>query len=72
MYKNYKIHLKTSSLFSKVETHDPPMLFDLEIDPSEKYNISEENPEIISEIFKIINFYKEKIVFGNDQLESRE
>ena len=46
-YKNYKLHLKTSSWFSKVETHDPPMLFDLEIDPSEKYNISEENPEKI-------------------------
>ena len=40
-YKNYKLHLKTSSWFSKVETHDPPMLFDLEIDPSEKYDISE-------------------------------
>ena len=71
-YKNYKLHLKTSSWFSKVETHDPPMLFDLEIDPSEKYNISEENPEIISEILKIINIHKEKIVFGNDQLEFRD
>ncbi|MDA0754354.1 MAG: sulfatase [Candidatus Marinimicrobia bacterium] len=71
-YKNYKLHLKTSSWFSKVETHDPPMLFDLEIDPSEKYNISEENPEKINEILKIINIHKEKIVFGNDQLKSRD
>ena len=71
-YKNYKLHLKTSSWFSKVETHDPPMLFDLEIDPSEKYDISEENPEKINEILKIINIHKEKIVFGNDQLESRD
>ena len=71
-YKNYKLHLKTSSWFSKVETHDPPMLFDLEIDPSEKYNISEENPEKINEILKIINLHKEKIIFGNDQLESRD
>ena len=70
-YKNYKLHLKTSSWFSKVETHDPPMLFDLEIDPAEKYNISDENPEMISEILKIINIHKEKIVFGNDQLQSR-
>ena len=71
-YKNYKLHLKTSSWFSKVETHDPPMLFDLDVDPSEKYNISEENPEKINEILKIINLHKEKIVFGNDQLESRD
>ena len=28
-YKNYKLHLKTSSWFSKVEKHDPVMLFDL-------------------------------------------
>ena len=48
------------------------MLFDLEIDPSEKYNISEENPEMIKEILKIINIHQEKIVFGNDQLESRD
>ena len=48
------------------------MLFDLEIDPSEKYNIFEENPEKINEILKIINLHKEKIIFGNDQLESRD
>ena len=39
---------------------------------SEKYDISEENPEKINEILKIINIHKEKIVFGNDQLESRD
>ena len=39
-----------------------------EIDPSEKYNISEENPEKINEILKIINLHKEKkYIFGNDQ-----
>ena len=48
------------------------MLFDLEIDPSEKYNISKENPEKINEILKIIDNHKEKIVFGKDQLESRD
>ena len=48
------------------------MLFDLDVDPSEKYNISEENPEKINEILKIINLHKEKIIFGNDQLESRD
>jgi arylsulfatase A-like enzyme len=71
-YKNYKLHLKTSSRFNKVETHDPPMLFDLEIDPSEKYNIAENNPEKVKEILKIINLHKEKIIFGEDQLKFRD
>jgi arylsulfatase A-like enzyme len=71
-YKNYKLHLKTSSGFNKVETHDPPMLFDLEIDPSEKYNIAENNPEKVKEILKIINLHKEKIIFGEDQLKFRD
>ena len=48
------------------------MLFDLDIDPSEKYNISEENPEKINEILKIVKIHKEKIVYGDDQLESRD
>jgi arylsulfatase A-like enzyme len=33
-----------------IEEHDPPLLFNIEEDPSEKYNKSEEFPEIITEI----------------------
>jgi arylsulfatase A len=36
-----------------IQEHDPPLLFNVEEDPSEKYDKSEEFPEIIDEIFAI-------------------
>jgi arylsulfatase A-like enzyme len=36
-----------------IEEHDPPLLFNVEEDPSEKYNKSEQYPEIIREILAV-------------------
>ena len=35
-------------------THDPPLLYNLNIDPSEKYDIAEDNPEILTGIKKVM------------------
>jgi arylsulfatase A-like enzyme len=37
----------------QTEKHDPPILFNVEVDPTEKYNLAEEHPEIIDEILAI-------------------
>ncbi len=37
----------------QTEKHDPPILFNVEVDPTEKYNLAEEQPEIIDEILAI-------------------
>jgi len=50
----YKIHFLTKSAYGGgAETmHDPPLLYHLGHDPSEKYDISKEHPEVIEDIRK--------------------
>lgn len=53
----WKAHFKTITRpygpDALTEKHDPPLLFNLEEDPSEKYDKAAEHPEILSEIHKI-------------------
>jgi arylsulfatase len=50
----WKAHFTTRSLYSKEQPapRNPPLLFNLENDPSEKYNLSEKHPAIIAEMKK--------------------
>ena len=49
---DWKIHYKTLNPYigEEARSHDPPLLYNLSIDPSEKYNITEQHPEIIEEL----------------------
>ena len=51
--------------------HDPPLLFHLDHDPSEKYNIAEDHPEIIEEIKQAIAEHQADMVARPDQLAAR-
>jgi arylsulfatase A len=48
----WKIHFKTLTPYVGEEavSHDPPLLFNLDIDPSEKVNLADEYPEIIEKL----------------------
>ena len=59
---NFKLHLKTTDWFKEPETHDPPLLFDLNIDPSEKFNISKDNPVKVEEILNLIKSHNSKLI----------
>jgi arylsulfatase A-like enzyme len=48
---------------------DPPLLYNLNVDPSEKYNIAGEYPEIIAEIKQILVDHKKGIEPVVNQLE---
>ncbi len=48
----------------KWEQHDPPLLFNIEEDPSEKYNIAEEHPEIIKEIKALVKKHQENLTIA--------
>ncbi len=70
---NYKAHFITQSGYEQNRTeHDPPLLFNLAEDPSEKYNIAEDHPEVIERIMKIVSDHNEHMVKGPDLLEARE
>lgn len=49
----YKAHFKTKTSYvgqKDAVVHDPPLLFHLGHDPSEKYNIAKQHPEIVAEL----------------------
>ena len=68
---NFKLHLKTSDWFKEPKTHDPPLLFNLNNDPSEKFNIAKDNPEKIQEILNLIEHHNSELIRGKDRLKDR-
>ncbi len=69
----YKAHFITRSAYGKDKEkyHDPPLLYNLEHDPSEKYNIAEDHPEVITEIRKEVALHLAGLRLGEDQLAKR-
>ncbi len=66
-YGRWKLHLVTNQPETGTRStvaHDPPLLFDVLLDPGEQYNIAAERPEVIQEILGLIEEHKE--TFGAD------
>jgi len=68
---DFKLHLKTTDWFKEPKKHNPPLLFNLNIDPSEKFNISSKNPEKVKEILELIKIHNLRLVRGKNQLDIR-
>ncbi len=60
-YGSYKAHFASRGWGSPTVVHDPPLLYNLHVDPSEKYDIAGENPGIIQEIIQLIEQHKATI-----------
>jgi arylsulfatase A-like enzyme len=69
----YKAHFITKPAYGKGEVvhHEVPLLYNLEHDPSEKYNIAENNPEIIEEITRMVEDHTKTVKPVKDQLAER-
>jgi len=49
----WKAHFVTQGSYvgnTQPQVHDPPLLFQLDVDPSEKWNVAERYPEVIAEL----------------------
>jgi arylsulfatase A-like enzyme len=66
----YKAHFVTRSGYGPDEAveHDPPLLYHLEHDPSEKYNVAEQHPEVIQDILNTVEEHKKTVQPVPDQL----
>ena len=62
--KNYVINNKKRVLKT-------PLLFNLNEDPSEKYDIADENPDIIDKIIELVEKHNEDLNAPADLLSSR-
>jgi arylsulfatase A-like enzyme len=69
----YKAHFVTQSAYGndKPVPHDPPLLYHLGNDPSEKYDIAKDHPEAIAEIRKEVERHRQGLIRGQDQLSQR-
>ncbi len=69
----YKAHFITQSAYGgdKPVEHDPPLLYHLGHDPSEKYDIAKDHPEMIEAIRKEVERHRSDLVPGEDQLATR-
>jgi arylsulfatase A len=70
----YKAHYITQGAYGmggdRTE-HEVPLLFQLEHDPSEKYDIADQHPEIVEEINQLVEDHKKTVKPVEDQLEKR-
>jgi len=70
-FNNLKLHFKTTDWFKKPISHNPPLLFDLDKDPSEKYDIYKKNKDKIKEILIHVEKHNKKMIRGENQLINR-
>jgi arylsulfatase A len=69
----YKAHFVTEDAYGKGDRnrkeHDPPLLYHLEHDPSERFDVSKQHPDVIAEIRKLFAEHKKTVQPVENQLE---
>lgn len=70
----YKAHFITEGEYGQFggrEEHNPPLLYNLNQDPSEEHDLGSQYPEILQKIDEVVKKHKESMVKGPDQLKDR-
>lgn len=71
----FKAHFITQESYTpgsnKVQQHDPPLLYNLEHDPAERFDVAAENPEVVEAIKQLADEHRRALVPGKPQLEAR-
>lgn len=66
----WKVHFITQAGYGeKPKKHDPPLLYNLEHDPSEKYDVAKEHPDVIAEIMKVVERHRATVKPVKSQLD---
>lgn len=70
---DYKIHFATYTAYVKQEpvVHDPPLLYEINHDPAERFNITPEHPEVLEELKALAQKHRDSVIPVPDQLASR-
>ena len=66
----WKLHLKTVNPASgkeKPQVHDPPLLFHLTTDPSERFNVADRHPDVVDQLLKEIEEHRRTLKPGTPQ-----
>jgi arylsulfatase A len=67
----WKLHLFTQKGYGqpKPDAHDPPLLFDLNNDPGETFNVSTNHPGVVAELLQEIEIHRATVTPVKSQLE---
>jgi arylsulfatase A-like enzyme len=66
----WKLHLKTihpAAGEKKPRAHNPPLLFNLALDPSERLNVAAQHPDLIQQFLKIVENHRQEVKPGTPQ-----
>lgn len=72
---DFKAHFITQGEYGQFgdrEEHDTPLLYNLNHDPGEQFDIAESHPDIIEKINAMVREHRSKLVKGKDMLVDRE
>ncbi len=69
----WKAHFMTQAGYRqpRAESHDPPLLYHLEHDPSERHDLAKKHPEVIAEIRELVARHTAGVEAPDSQLELR-
>ena len=67
----FKAHFMTQKGYGQrePEVHDPPLLFNLEVDPGEQWDVAKDHPEVVAGILKATEQHKANMKFAPSELE---
>ncbi len=69
----WKAHFFTQSSYQKDsrkrQEHDPPLLYHLGHDPSERFNLNDKHPEVLAQINALVKEHQQHLVAPASQLE---
>ena len=70
----WKLHRLTQTGYGQPqpETHEPPLLFDLNRDPSERFNVAAEHPDVVARLLALLEKQRATVTPAQTQLESVE
>lgn len=68
---DWKAHLRTQPGFGqpKAQSHEPPLLFHLGLDPSEKFDVAGQHPDVIDKIKQAIEAHQATVEPAIPQLQ---
>lgn len=67
----FKAHLITRTGYGKDKAikHDPPLLFQLNQDPSEQFNVADKYPDVVADLLKEVELHRAGMKPGKPQLD---
>ncbi|MFH6602632.1 sulfatase [Maribacter algicola] len=72
---DFKAHFITQGAYGEFGeriVHDTPLLYNLNFDPGEQFDVAEKHRDVINDIMEMVDEHRSKLIKGKDMLAERE